>query len=43
MYYILSVNCGFYIKQMIKLLIKCKEVDKNKINLRDFTALDVLQ
>ncbi|KAH1064355.1 hypothetical protein J1N35_029342 [Gossypium stocksii] len=29
--------------QMIKLLIECKEVDKNKINDRGFTAMDVLQ
>ncbi|MBA0721418.1 hypothetical protein Golax_008963 [Gossypium laxum] len=28
---------------MIKLLIECKEVDKNKINDRGFTAMDVLQ
>ncbi|MFQ6656604.1 hypothetical protein Gotur_026639 [Gossypium turneri] len=30
-------------KQMIKLLIECEEVDKNKINDRGFTAMDVLQ
>ncbi|XP_012447994.1 ankyrin repeat-containing protein BDA1 isoform X1 [Gossypium raimondii] len=29
--------------QMIKLLIECEEVDKNKINDRGFTAMDVLQ
>ncbi|KAG4201789.1 hypothetical protein ERO13_A05G300266v2 [Gossypium hirsutum] len=29
--------------QMIKLLIECGEVDKNKINDRGFTAMDVLQ
>ncbi|XVE69099.1 hypothetical protein DITRI_Ditri09bG0123300 [Diplodiscus trichospermus] len=29
--------------QMIKLLTNCKEVDKNKVNQRGFTALDVLQ
>ncbi|MBA0692495.1 hypothetical protein Goari_010050 [Gossypium aridum] len=28
---------------MIKLLIECEEVDKNKINDRGFTAMDVLQ
>ncbi|MFQ6640414.1 hypothetical protein Gotur_015074, partial [Gossypium turneri] len=30
-------------KQMIKLLIECEEVDKNKINDSGFTAMDVLQ
>ncbi|KAA3454339.1 ankyrin repeat domain-containing protein 6-like [Gossypium australe] len=29
--------------QMIKRLIECEEVDKNKINDRGFTAMDVLQ
>ncbi|KAG4148671.1 hypothetical protein ERO13_D05G299700v2 [Gossypium hirsutum] len=29
--------------QMIKLLIECEEVDKNKINDHGFTAMDVLQ
>ncbi|KAH1064356.1 hypothetical protein J1N35_029343 [Gossypium stocksii] len=30
-------------QQMIKLLIECEEVDKNNINYRGFTAMDVLQ
>ena len=42
-FYYLSINCGFYIKQMIKRLIKCKDVDRNTINQRGLTALKVLQ